>query len=98
MMTLNGKVLSVGSWSGFMASWLVVAVAVLVNVPGVSARTTIVKVALTPRFRVPIGKVSVLPTGVTPPLAETNVTPDGRVSVSVTPGVGEAPLLATVII
>src|SRR5438034_1093578 len=87
-----------GLRSGFWTSVGVVNCAVLVIVPAVSALTTTVNVSLAPRRRVRVGKVRVLPFSVAPPVAETKVTPSGSVSVSVTAGVGDAPLFATVIV
>ncbi len=69
---------------------------VLTIVPGVVGWTTIVTDDVPLAARVPRLKVKTLPTGVTPPVAETNVTPEGRVSVSVTPADGDGPLFTTV--
>ena len=56
----------------------------------------IVTDAMAPAAIVPRLKVKTLPTGMTPPVAEMNVTPAGRVSVKVTPLEADGPLLTTV--
>src|SRR5262245_66333149 len=61
--------------------------------------TTIVIVALPPLAIVPRSAVTVPPAWVTVPwlgVAETNVVPAGRVSVTLTPGASLGPLLVTV--
>src|SRR5215469_12062245 len=57
---------------------------------------TTVKWTLAPAARSPIGIVRTPLTGVAPPVAETNVTPGGRVSVSTTPVAAAVPSLVTV--
>ena len=73
-----------------------VTVAVLTSVPGASGWTTTFTVAVAPLARVPRSKVKVPLTGVTPPVAETNVAPGGGVTTSRTPVAGSGPALATV--
>ena len=58
-------------------------VAESVSIPAAVGVTTIVTVAWSPPASVPRSKVRIPPSGVTPPVAETNVTPAGSVSVSV---------------
>src|SRR3982074_301579 len=71
--------------------------AVWVMVPGVAgAVTLIVNVALAPLARLPAVQVTVPDTLVQPALAETKVTPAGRVLVTFTPVAGLGPLLVAV--
>ena len=80
---------------------LQVTVAVLVIVPAAVGATAIVTVALDPFERVPILQVTVLPVLVQLPcvdVAETYVTLEGSVSISVTPVAVSGPLLVTVIV
>src|ERR1700730_13866128 len=73
--------------------------AVFVIVPAVAGVVTLmVNVALAPEARLPTVQVTVPAEFVHPVLAETKVTPAGRVSVTVTPVAGDGPLfLATIV-
>jgi hypothetical protein len=77
-----------------------VTLAVLLMVPATVGVTTIVTVALAPLARVPRVQVMVLVPLQLPWLAdeETNVTPEGRVSVTATPVAVLGPLLVTVMV
>src|SRR5205809_5364319 len=86
-------------FAGFGSASLPLTVAVLVMVPAVAgAVALVVNVALAPAARLPTEQVTVPAEFVHPVLAETKVTPAGRVSVTVTPVAGLGPLfLATTV-
>jgi hypothetical protein len=78
---------------------LAVTLTELVMVPAVVAVTTMDTVELLPLAREPRSQVTVLPDWLQLPwlgVADTKVTPEGRVSVRVTPEALQGPLLVTV--
>ena len=83
--------------AAFGSESLPVTVALLVKVPAVAgAVALIVIVALAPDASGPAVQVTVPEALVQPELAETKVTPDGRVSVTVEPVLALGPLFLTV--
>ena len=85
-------------FAGFRSDSIAATLAVLVSGPGVSAFTAMATAAVAPLANVPNVHVTVLVPAQLPwpAAAETNVTPAGSVSVSVTPVASPAPLLLTV--
>jgi len=76
-----------------------VALAVLVMGPEVAVTlTTMLVVAVAPLARLPMAQVTVLLDALHPLVAETNVVPDGKASVKVTPVADIGPLLRVVIV
>src|SRR5947207_2867959 len=83
--------------AGFGSASLPLTVAELVMLPAVAGEVTVmVIVALAPEARLPTEQVTVPAEFAHPVLAETKVTPTGRVSVTVTPVAGLGPLLVAV--
>lgn len=76
---------------------LVVTLCVLLIVPAAVGFTTMLTSLFAPFARVPRLHVTVVPDSAQPDEAETNVTPEGKASVSTTFGAAAGPLLVTML-